>query len=155
MVYAAGQKVTATALNDGIVKSIRFIADGITSPQSFTTAVTATVQWPVAQSPDTSIMTVSGTNNTTFTCAKAGMYLIETALRLASGTTGLEVSIKVNGVRMSAGQGVGVLTSCTSSKRLAVGDVVTITAIHTTGSTKAVESGAEETSHVSISRLSE
>ncbi|WP_086846733.1 hypothetical protein [Amycolatopsis kentuckyensis] len=133
--------------------SIRLVADGVTSPQSFTTGVTATVQWPVSQSLDPTIITVSGTNNTTFTCAKAGFYLIETALRLASGTTNLELSIKVNGSRVSAGQG-SVLTSCSTGKRLLVGDVVTITAIQTSGSTKAVESGAEETSHLSIARVS-
>ncbi|MGW3992347.1 hypothetical protein ACWEF6_02555 [Amycolatopsis sp. NPDC004772] len=133
--------------------SIRLVADGVTSPQSFTTGVTATVQWPVSQSLDAGIMAVSGTNNTTFTCTKAGFYLIETALRLATGTTGLELSIKVNGNRVSAGIG-SVLTSCSTGKRLLVGDVITITAIHTSGSTKAVESGAEETSHLSIARLS-
>ncbi len=154
MSFLAGQKVTASQLNDSIVKGIRFVADGVTSPQSFTTAVTTTVQWPVAQTVNTSVITVSGTNNTTFTCAKAGFYLIETAVRLAAGTTGMEVSIKVNGNRMSAGMGT-MLASCVSSKFLQVGDVVTITAIHTSGSTKAVESAAEETSHLSISRLSE
>lgn len=154
MSYAGGQHVTAPQLNDGIVKGLAFVADGVTSPQSFTTAVTATVQWPVAQTPDPTIMTVSGTNNTTFTCVKAGYFSIETALRLASGTTGLELSIKVNGNRVSAGQG-SVLTSCSRNLRLFVGDVITITAIHTSGSTKAVESAAEGTSHLSIARLSE
>lgn len=154
MSYSAGQKVSAAQLNDGIVRGIRFVADGVTSPQSFTSGTTTTVQWPVAQTPDSSILTVSGTNNTTFTCVKAGFYLIETALRLVNTTTSLEVSIKVNGVRMSAGIGT-FLTSCASSKRLIVGDTVTVTAIHASGSTKAVEGGAEETSHVSIARLSE
>lgn len=150
----AGQKVTATQLNDGVVKGLRFVADGVTSPQSFTTGSTTTVQWPISQTVNTSVISVSGTNNTTFTVVKAGFFLIETALRLATGTTGMEVSIKVNGNRMSAGTG-SFLASCTSSKSLLVGDVVTITAIHTSGSTKAVEAAAEETSHVSISRLSE
>lgn len=154
MSFAGGQEVTAPQLNDSIVASLRFVADGITSPQSFTTAVTATVQWPVAQTPNATIMAVTGTNNTTFTCQKGGYYWIEAALRLASGTTGLELSIKVNGNRISAGQG-SVLTSCSSGMRLFFGDVITITAIHTSGSTKAVESAAEGTSHIGISRLSE
>jgi hypothetical protein len=152
--YQGGQFVTAAQLNDGIVKGVSMVADGITAAQSFTSGSTTTVQWPVTQATNSSIITISGTNNTTFTPVIAGFFLVDTALRLASGTTGLELSIKVNGVRQSAGIGT-ILASCARGIRLLVGDVITITAIHTTGSTKAVEGGAELTSHVSIARLSE
>lgn len=154
MSFLPGQRLTAAALNDQNAKGISLIADGLTSPQSFTTGSTTTVQWPVIKSSDSTIITISGTNNTTFTVAKAGYFAIETALRLVAGTTTLELSVKVNGVRVTANVG-NTVTSTGRNLRLVIGDVITITAIHSSGSTKAVESGAEDTSHVSIARLSE
>lgn len=153
-VPAAAATITAGNVTDQRTwGSIRLVADGVTSPQSFTSGSTTTVQWPVARSLDATIIAVSGTNNTTFTCAKAGFYMTETALRLASGTTGLEVSIKLNGNRITAGIGT-FLASCSSGVRLVAGDVITITAIHTSGVNKVVEAGAEDTSHLSIARIS-
>ncbi|RSN65411.1 hypothetical protein DMH01_03270 [Amycolatopsis sp. WAC 04182] len=154
MAFLAGQRATAAQLNDQNAKGISLIADGLTSPQSFATGSTTTVQWPVIDSSESSIITITGTNNTTFTVVKPGFFAIETALRLVAGTTTLELSIKVNGVRVGANVG-NTVTSTARNLRLVAGDVITITAIHSSGSTKAVESGAEDTSHVSITRLSE
>lgn len=126
-----------------------------TTGVSYASGSTFDVQWPNSIEADTSIVTVSGTGSTTFTIVRAGIYLVEASLRMASGTTGFELNIRKNGNRV-AGSGIGGLTLSTQRVlRLAVSDVIKVTGIHTTGSNRSSENGAENNNHVTITRLTD
>lgn len=156
MALAAGDKITATRMNLATVNgnSVRYVADGVAGgPQSIATSTDTILQFPVSRSTCSAI-TVSGTNNTTFTVASGfgGSYIITSSLRLASGATGTELAILVDGARMAMGFGT-LIAACAVGIELAAGQVIKANAWHTTGSSKSPASGFSDTTHLSIIRI--
>lgn len=156
MALAAGELITAAKMNLATVNGnvVRYVADGVAGgPQSVTTSSDTILQFPVSRSTCSAI-TVSGTNNNTFTVAASfgGAYLITASLRFASGTTGTELAILVDGARMAMGSGT-LIAACAVAIELAAGQVIKANAWHTTGSSKSPASGFSDTTHISITRL--
>jgi hypothetical protein len=108
------------------------------------------VPFPVSVSSDASV-TYSAP---VFTIATAGYYLIETSIRVVLAGT-VEVNIWINraggGYRRKAGNVGTTISSCQRGIRLAVGDLIKVTALCSSSTT--IETGAEDINHVSITRL--
>lgn len=142
---------TDTAIYGAAVKPhLRYVADGIVTPQSIPTNTDTLCQFPVVRESNLSIMTVSGTGNNTFTTVKAGVFALSTGWRGAS--SGTEVMILVNGVHQVGGYGT-FGACCSTEKRLAVNDIVRINVWHTSGAARSTASGFGDISHIAITRL--
>jgi len=116
---------TLEAATSTAAQIVRYYASG---GQAITGSTNTPIQFDTVDQANTSLMTVSGTGNTTFTCVKAGWYHIAASARVGSN---LEISIKKNGNNTTNAEALdqGALNaSCSAKVKLAVGDTILVNA---------------------------
>jgi len=145
MSFTAGQKVRASQLNELLDHSIRYETNTGTS---CTNATDTDIPFGTAVKTDTSVFTVSSAN---YTCVKAGWVDAKAAIRMAAGTTGLEVKIKLNGTLVTGTNGLtGLQANIATGFPVAANDVIKVSVFHSTGSAKALETGAGRQNHIAL-----
>lgn len=145
MAFTAGQRVRASQLNELRDHSIRYETNTGTSCAN--NALTS-IPFGTAVKTDTTVFTVSGTN---FTVVKSGWCDAKSSVRMASGTTGYELKLNVNGTLVTGTNGLtGLQANIATGFPVAAGDVITVAVFHSTGSAKALETGAGRQNHLSL-----
>lgn len=120
-----------------------------TAATSCTNATDTDIPFGTAVRTDTSVFTVSGAN---FTCVKAGWVDAATAIRMASGTSALEVKIKLNGNLVAEQPGGTLLMAgIATGFPVAAGDVIKVSVFHNSGAARALETGAGRNNHLVLS----
>jgi len=95
---------------------------------------------------DTSLFTVSGAN---YTCVKTGFVDAGTCIRMAAGTTGFELKIKLNGTLVVGTNGLtGLQANIWTGFPVTAGDVIKTSVFHNSGSAKPLETGAGRQNHI-------
>lgn len=145
MAYAAGQKVRASDLNKLLAHVLRYETNTGTN---CTTGVDTDIPFGTLVTADTAYFTVSAAN---FTNLQAGWLNVKTAIRMASGTTGYELKVKLNGGLVTGTNGGSTLqANIATGFQVAANDIVKVSVLHTTGSTKALETGAGRQNHIAL-----
>lgn len=145
MSFAAGQKVRASDLNKLLAHVLRYETNTATN---CTTGVDTDIPFGTLVSSDTAYFSVSAAN---ITVLQAGWIEAATAIRMASGTTGYELKIKLNGGLITGTNGGSTLqANIATGFPVAANDIVKVSALHTTGSTKALETGAGRQNHIAL-----
>lgn len=146
MAFAAGQKVRASELNVLLDHSIRYETTTATSCANITDT---DIPFGTAVKTDTTVFTRSGAD---FTCVKAGWVNAETTIRMAAGTTGFELKIKLNGGIVAGTNGGSTLQAAVATGfPVAANDIIKVSVYHATGSAKALEVGAGRQNHIALS----
>ncbi|WP_158684420.1 hypothetical protein [Amycolatopsis orientalis] len=92
-----------------------------------------------------------------FTIVNAGVYAIESTVRMTApaGTLELNLWVSTDGGstwRRKSGWLGGLMGTVSTTIRLAAGNKVKVTALNTSGSNRTIETAAEETTHISLYR---
>lgn len=145
MSVLAGQKMRASDLNSLFAKVLRYET---TTGTSCTNAADTDIPFGTLVKADTDYFTVSGAN---ITILKAGWLDAKTCIRMSAGTTGYELKIKQNGnLRVGTNGGSTLQASIATGFPVAANDVVKVSVLHTTGSAKALETGAGSQNHIAL-----
>jgi hypothetical protein len=145
MSFAAGQKVRASDLNQLLAHVLRYETNTGTS---CATGADTDIPFGTLVSSDTAYFSVSAAN---ITVLQAGWLEASTAIRMATGTTGYELKIKLNGGLVDGTNGGSTLQAAVSTGfPVAVNDIVKVSVLHTTGSAKLLETGAGRQNHIAL-----
>lgn len=145
MSVLAGQKMRASDLNALFAKVLRYETNAATS---CATAADTDIPFGTLVKADTDYFTVSAAN---ITILKAGWLTPTTCIRMASGTTGYELKIKLNGTLKVGTNGLtGLQANITTGFQVAANDIVKVSVLHTTGSAKTLETGAGSQNHIAL-----
>ncbi|MEA5366108.1 hypothetical protein VA596_41730 [Amycolatopsis sp., V23-08] len=146
MAFAAGQKVRASELNKLLAHALRYETNVATN---CTTSTDTDIPFGTLIAADTAYFSVSAAN---ITILQAGWLEAESAVRMASGTTGYELKIKLNGGLVTGTNGGSTLQgNIATGFPVSANDIVKVSVLHTTGSTKALETGAGRQNHIALS----
>lgn len=145
MSVLAGQKMRASDLNMLFAHVLRYETTVATSCAS---GADTDIPFGTLVKADTDYFTVSGANITNL---KAGWLIPTACVRMASGTTGYELKIKLNGnLKVGTNGGSTLQANITTGFQVAANDVIKVSVLHTTGSAKALETGAGSQNHIAL-----
>jgi hypothetical protein len=91
-----------------------------------------------------------------FTVARAGVYAVESTVRTTGGALEINLWYDATGggtYRRRSGNVTTTMGVVATTMRMPVGAKLKVTALNTSGAAKTIETGAEETTHISIVRL--
>jgi len=146
MAFPAGQKVRASDLNMLLAHTLRYETNTGTSCAS---GADTDIPFTTGVKTDTDYFSVSAAN---ITILKAGWLNVPgAAIRMASGTTGYELKVKLNGGLVTGTNGGSTLQANISTGfQVAVNDIVKVVVFHTTGVAKLLETGAGRQNHIAL-----
>lgn len=145
MAFAAGQKVRASDLNKLLTHALRYETNTGTN---CTTGVDTDIPFGTLVQADTAYFTVSSAN---ITILAAGYLEADSSIRMAAGTTGYELKLKLNGGLVTSTNGGSTLqANIATGFPVALNDIVKVSVFHSTGSTKALETGAGRQNHIAL-----
>lgn len=146
----AGQKLTAAFLNAIVSPTVRYIDDGLSSPQSFPDGNSTIVKFRTARTVNPAVVAVSGTGNDTYTVQQTGEYELTAGWSGSSGSSVVELTIQVNGTNL-VGQTSSLGTaSVATNTHLNAGDVVKVNVFQASGGARTTKSGFGDAIHISI-----
>lgn len=146
MAFPAGQKMRASDLNTLLAHALRYETNTGTS---CATGADTDIPFSTAVKTDTDYFSVSAAN---ITILKAGwLNVAGAAIRMAAGTTGYELKVKLNGSLVTGTNGGAALqANIATGFVVAVNDIVKVSVFHTTGSARLLETGAGRQNHIAL-----
>jgi len=145
MSVLAGQKMRASDMNALFAHVLRYETNAATSCAN---AADTDIPFGTLVKADTDYFSVSAAN---ITILKAGWLIPSTCVRMSTGTTGYELKIKLNGaLKVGTSGGSTLQANIVTGFQVAANDIVKVSVLHTTGSAKALETGAGSQNHIAL-----